>query len=62
VPSEADRTIQTVTLVLADGTRLTYSGKAQVEPGKDYPVVEIVFSRPRPLPAGMTWERLSHAE
>lgn len=51
-------TIQTVTLVLADGRRVTYSGRVQLDPLPLPRVVEIIVSRPVPLPAGAAWETL----
>jgi len=46
---------QTVTLVLADGRKVVYSGPANIDPSYPPKVVEILISRPRPLPDGMTW-------
>jgi hypothetical protein len=49
---------QTVTLVLSDGRRVTYTGKPQIDHINPPRVVEIIASRSAPLPEGMTWDRL----
>lgn len=47
---------QTVTLDLDDGRRVTYSGRAQVDPEEAVKVVGVAISRPRPLPEGCRFE------
>ena len=49
---------QTVTLVLSDGRRVTYTGRAQIGVDESVKVVDIIVSVPKPLPSGMTWDQL----
>ncbi len=51
----ADESYQTLTLVLSDGRRLTYTGRAQIVPGDKAQVVDIVVGTPAELPAGTFW-------
>lgn len=59
---------QTVTLVLADGRRCSYTGRAQMESGllaaltSPTKVVDILVSEPQLLPNGMTWENMTNLE
>ncbi len=57
-----DNEYQTIELVLTDGRRLRYTGRAQIEPTDDIKVVHIYISEPRPLPLGMSFETLSKLE
>lgn len=54
-------TYQTLTLVLADGRRLTYMGPPQLTAGEAVRVVEILAGEPTPLPPGCSWAGLSAA-
>ena len=47
---------QTITLVTADGRRLTYTGRVQFDPDDPPKVVDIIAGVPRPLPEGCAWE------
>ncbi len=51
---------QVVTLVLADGRRCTYTGRVQLDPvlEPEPKLVEILLSRPLPLPAGCSFDTL----
>lgn len=55
-------TIQTVTVILADGRRLRYSGPTQVATDEvesgNVRVIGVAISEPRPLPAGAQFEYL----
>lgn len=46
---------QTCTLVLADGRRLTWTGRVQVEDVRSAKVVEVIISEPQRFPAGIEW-------
>lgn len=48
--------LQTITLVLANGRRLVYTGKPQIVTGDDIKIVDVLFTEPRDLPAGCTWD------
>lgn len=50
---------QTVTLVLSDGRRLHYTGRAQIDAANPPQVTEILFSEGRPLPKGMSFDVIS---
>lgn len=52
---------QTVTLVLADGRRLAYTGRVQLASGEAVLVTEVLFSRPQPLPPDCSWQSVSEA-
>ncbi len=54
-------TYQTLTLVLADGRRVTYMGRPQLTAGEAVRVVEILAGEPTPLPPGCTWDTPSAA-
>lgn len=47
---------QTITLVLGDGRRVSYTGKPQIDHINPPKVVEVIVSTSRPLPDGMTWD------
>lgn len=49
---------QTVTLKLADGREVSYTGRAQIIADAANPprVVDIMVSEPKPLPAGVAWD------
>lgn len=55
---------QTVTLKLADGREVTYTGRAQIVADAANPprVVDIMVSEPKALPAGMTWDAMTPPE
>lgn len=56
--------MQTVTLVLDDGRRLTYTGPVQL-PAEEIAaarVVGIVFGLPQALPPGCAWETLEEGK
>jgi hypothetical protein len=48
--------MQTPTLVTADGRRLTYTGRAHIDPADVPRVVDVLVGVPRPLPEGCSWE------
>lgn len=52
--------MQTVTLVLADGRRLHFSGRYQLDPATlgTLKLVEVMVSEPVPLPEGCCFEAL----
>lgn len=45
--------IQTITIVMTDGRRCSYSGPAQMEPGDSFMRLEV--GEPQPLPPGCRW-------
>ena len=47
---------QSVIITLNDGTRLVYTGKAQVFEGDTRSVVGVKFTEPKDLPAGTTFD------
>lgn len=47
---------QTITLVLSDGRRVHYTGRAQIDHINPPRVVEVLVSISEPLPSGMTWD------
>lgn len=49
---------QTVTLVLADGRRVHYTGRPQIDHINPPKVTEVIVSTSKPLPPGMTWDSL----
>lgn len=49
---------QTVTLVLSDGRRVSYTGRPQIDHLFPPRVVEVIVSISQPLPEGMTWDVL----
>lgn len=49
---------QTVTLVLSDGRRVSYTGLAQIDHINPPRVVEVIVSRSEPLSEGMTWDMM----
>jgi hypothetical protein len=53
----SDNMAQEVRITLDDGRVLKYTGPAQVREGEMalLKIVEVEFSRPYPLPGGMTW-------
>ncbi len=50
---------QTVTLILADGRRASYTGAAQMDPNNPPKVVGVEVSIPRPLPDGVEFSDLA---
>ena len=50
---------QTIILTCDDGSRLLYTGPAQVFPNDERKVVNIKITEPRPLPDGMKFESMS---
>jgi len=53
---ETNKMFQTVTLVLDDGRRVSYTGRAQIDGDKPLRILEVTFSPAKPLPEGMTWD------
>lgn len=54
-----EQTYQTVTLVLEDGRRCTYTGTAQIPPTMaGIKVVDILVSEPQPMPPGCSWHTM----
>ena len=53
---------QTVTLVLTNGVRATYTGRAQITDDSPVRVVDVVVSTPKDLPAAMRFGRLETCE
>ena len=51
----SERFYQTLAIITADGRRLEYYGKVQVDAKAVPPIVDIIVSPPLPLPAGMFW-------
>lgn len=51
-----DNLYQVVTLVLADGRRVSFTGKYQI--GEDDRVVSVECTPARPLPKGMVFDRM----
>ena len=56
--------LQTVTLVLADGRHLNYTGQFQIDPAEieTLRVVEVLLSEPIPLPPGCSFMRIGKDE
>jgi ribulose bisphosphate carboxylase small subunit len=44
--------------MLNDGRKVTYTGKAQIDPDNVPRVVEVIVTKPEPLPEGMSWGNL----
>jgi len=53
---------QTITLKLADGREVTYTGRAQIPTDSPPCVVDITVSVSKPLPTGMTWDTMTPPE
>ena len=53
------RAYQTIILTCNDGSRILFSGPAQVFPNDERKVVNIKITEPYPLPKGMKFESLS---
>ena len=54
--------MQSVTLLTDDGRRLTFTGRATIDPDDPPRVVGIEAGVPRPLPAGVTWEDCNYED
>lgn len=57
-----NQAIQTITLVLSDGRRVSYHGLPQIDHLFPVRVTEILVSRSRLLPEGMSWETITPPE
>jgi hypothetical protein len=56
-PEPSPNQIQTVILTLDDGSKHAFAGKVAIREGDaGRKIVDIKFTEPRDLPAGMSWE------
>jgi len=58
----ANDRVQTITLVTADGRRLTYSGPEQFDPESPPQVVGLEVRPSRPLREGCRWEDCDYGD
>jgi hypothetical protein len=49
---------QTITLILTDGRRVSYTGRCQIDHINPPKVTEVLVSRGDYLPEGMTWDSM----
>lgn len=48
---------QTVTIVLSDGTRAEFTGRAQIRTDNPPRVLDVIVSVPQKLPPSLSWDR-----